>query len=227
MQFFKYLFQASQLLLDQDLNALCAGGEVLEKDQRGIKVVLLKNGNILKIFRTRNLFSGTRVYSHARRFCRNAARLNHLAIPTVEIKSLFHLEKKGHTAVLYKPLEGESIRNLVKQDQNKIQQTAKEFGVFLSTLHKKGIHFHSLHTGNILLLPDNNFGLIDVSDMTIYPWALPCSTRLRSFKRLCKYQEDFSILGHNYWQAMLAAYFDAGHVSALCRERLSKFKPFK
>ena len=226
MQPFKHLFQSSQLLLDQDLDALCAGGKVLEKDPRGIKVVLLKNGNILKIFRARNLFSGTRVYSHARRFCRNAARLNELAIPTVQIKSLFHLEKRGHTAVLYKPLEGESIRDMVKNDQNRMQQTAKSFGVFLSRLHAKGIHFHSLHTGNILLLPDNSFGLIDVSDMTIYPWALTCSTRLRSFKRLCKYQEDFSILGQAYWQDMLSAYLDAGQINVICRERLSRFMPF-
>ncbi len=226
MRFFKHLFQASQLLLDQDLDALCAGGEVLEKDQRGIKVVLLTNGNILKIFRARNLFSGTRIYSHARRFCRNAARLNDLAIPTVEIKSLFHLEKNGHTAVLYKPLEGESIRNLVKQDQNRVQQTAKNFGVFLSTLHDKGIHFHSLHTGNILLLPNNDFGLIDVSDMTIYPWALTCSTRVRSFKRLCKYQEDLRILGLGYWQDMLSTYLDLAQLKTSCKQRLLSFKPY-
>jgi len=226
MQPFKHLFQSSQLLLDRHLDVLCAGGIVLEKDLRGVKVVLLTNGNILKIFRARNLFSGTRLYSHARRFCRNTARLNDLAIPTVQIKSLFHLERSGHTAVLYKLLEGESIRNLVKQDKNKMQQTAENFGIFLSGLHQKGIHFHSLHTGNILLLPDNSFGLIDVSDMTIYPWALSCSTRLRSFKRLCKYQEDFSVLGLSYWQNMLSAYFNVGHIRASCYARLSKFKPF-
>lgn len=226
MQFFKHFFHSSRLLLDRDMDALCAEGKVLEKDPRGIKVVLLTNGNILKIFRARNLFSGTRVYSHARRFCRNAARLDDLGIPTVKIDTLFHLEKSGHTAVLYKPLEGESIRNLVKQDQNRIQQTASRFGVFLSTLHEKGIHFHSLHTGNILLLPNNDFGLIDVSDMTIYPWALNCSTRLRSFKRLCKYQEDFRMLGLNYWQDMLSAYLSAGDLRSVCKEQLSRFRPF-
>lgn len=226
MQFFKHFFHSSRLLLDRDLDALCAEGKVLEKDPRGIKVVLLTDGNILKIFRARNLFSATRVYSHARRFCRNAARLNDLGIPTVKIDTLFHLEKSGHTAVLYKPLEGESIRSLVKKNQNRMQQTAKNFGVFLSTLHEKGIHFHSLHTGNILLLPNNDFGLIDVSDMTIYPWALNCSTRLRSFKRLCKYQEDLRILGLGYWRDMLSTYLDLAHLKTSCKQRLLRFKPF-
>jgi tRNA A-37 threonylcarbamoyl transferase component Bud32 len=226
MQFLKHFFHSSRLLLDRDLDALCAEGKVLEKDPRGIKVVLLTNGNILKIFRARNLFSGSRVYSHARRFCRNAARLHDLGIPTVKIDTLFHLEKSGHTAVLYKPLEGESIRNLVKQNQSGMQQTANKFGVFLSTLHEKGIHFHSLHTGNILLLPNNDFGLIDISDMTIYPWALNCSTRLRSFTRLCKYQEDFRTLGLGYWQDMLSTYLDLAHVKTSCKHRLLRFKPF-
>lgn len=226
MQFFKHFFHSSRLLLDRDIDALCAEGKVLEKDPRGIKVILLTNGNILKIFRARNLFSGARVYSHARRFCRNAARLDDLGIPTVKIDTLFHLEKGGHTAVLYKPLEGESIRNLVKQDQSKMQKTAKNLGVFLSTLHEKGIHFHSLHTGNILLLPNNQFGLIDISDMTIYPWRLTCDARLRSFKRLCKYQEDVRVLGADYWQELLTAYLKSSNSIATCRKRLLSFKPF-
>jgi hypothetical protein len=223
---FKHLYLSSQLLLDADLDRMCTGGKIFEQDQRGIKVIQLSNGDILKVFRARNLFSGTRVYSHARRFCRNAARLNDLAIPTVHIKSLFHLEKSGHTAVLYKPLEGESIRNLVQQNQSKMQKTAKNLGVFLSTLHERGIHFHSLHTGNILLLPNNQFGLIDISDMTIYPWRLTCDARLRSFKRLCKYQEDVRVLGADYWQELLTAYLKSSNSIATCRKRLLSFKPF-
>jgi hypothetical protein len=181
---------------------------------------------MLKIFRTRNILSGSRLYSHARRFCRNAARLKDLEIPSVEIKSLFHLERNGHTAVLYQPLVGESIRNLVNENPSRLQKTAKNFGTFLSTLHEKGIHFHSLHTGNILLLPNDTYGLIDISDMTIYPCALSCSIRLRSFKRLSKYQEDFVLLGLSYWNEMFLAYLEAGHINASCKVKLSKFKPF-
>jgi tRNA A-37 threonylcarbamoyl transferase component Bud32 len=149
-----------------------------------------------------------------------------LAIPSVEIKSLFHLEKGGHTAVLYQPIKGDSIRNLANKNPNRLQKTAKNFGEFLSILHAKGIHFHSLHTGNILLLPDNSYGLIDISDMTIYPWPLTCSTRLRSFKRLCKYQEDFRVLGLSYWNQMLSAYLEAADLQTSCHNRLTQFKPF-
>lgn len=224
--FIKNFYYPSRLLTNSEFELICTDATVLEQDERGVKVLQLTSGDMLKIFRVKRAFSGANIYSYARRFCRNAARLNGLVIPTVEIKSLFHLERSGHTAVLYKPLQGESIRNLVKQDKNRMQQTAENLGIFLSALHEKGIHFHSLHTGNILLLPNNGFGLIDISDMTIYPWALNCSTRLRSFKRLCKYQEDFNLLGINYWQSMLSAYLEMAQISSRCKERLSKFHPF-
>jgi hypothetical protein len=224
--FFKQLYSSSQLLLDSDLNKLCADGKVFEQDHRGIKVIQLASGDFLKIFRVRNRFGGTRVYSHARRFFRNAARLTDLSIPTVEVKTLYTLQKKGHDAVLYQPLAGVSIRDLVQDDSKRMLQTAQTFGAFLARLHAKGIHFHSLHTGNILLLPNDNFGLIDISDMTIYPWRLTCYSRLRSFKRLCKYQEDMRVLGGDYWQEMLSAYLNASRVSETCRQHLLSFKPF-
>lgn len=227
LSYLKHTFKCSQLLSDSALEKLCIGGKVYEHDQRGIKVIRLQSGDFLKIFRARNLFSATRVYSHARRFCRNVSRLKALGIPTVEIKALYHLQQRGHTAVLYQPLEGESIRNIVQHDKKRMLKTKTTFGVFLANLHIKGVHFHSLHTGNILLLPNNQFGLIDVSDMTIYPWKLSCGTRLRSFKRLCKYQEDISVLGREYWQTMLSAYIEISHSGTACRKRLLSFKPYE
>jgi hypothetical protein len=224
----KNLYFPSRLLLDHELKAMCEGGKVLEHDERGVKVIQLTNGDVLKIFRARNRLSGTRIYSHARRFCRNAFRLQHLNIPTVKIKALFHLETNGHTAVLYEPLAGESIRDLVHKDIKRIKLTAKTFGCFLATLHFKGIHFHSLHTGNVLLLPNNEFGLIDISDMTIFSWPLFSNTRLRSFKRLCKYKGDIQALGAQYWSDMLEAYFiSSSHCGLACREKLLRISPFK
>ena len=221
------LYFHSQPLVDSDLQSMCEGGNVLEHDERGVKVIQLTSGDILKIFRARNRLSGTRIYSHARRFCRNAFRLERLSIPTVKIKALFHLELAGHTAVLYSPLAGDSIRDMVQKDIKRIQQTAGTFGAFLATLHTKGIHFHSLHTGNVLLLPNNKFGLIDISDMTIYAWPLICNTRLRSFKRLYKYQSDIQALGVLYWRDMLEAYFSASLCGSACKKKLLSISPFK
>ncbi|SDK39691.1 hypothetical protein SAMN05192566_1206 [Methylophilus rhizosphaerae] len=196
----------STLLTDDRLQALCQQGEVIERDERGIKVVRLDNGDFLKIFRARRWLSGARLYSHARRFCRNAQRLQTLDIPTVTVKSLHHLSASGHTAVIYQPLTGQTLRQLMQAELPRLTALAGALGKFLAELHDKGIHFHSLHSGNVLLTPDNRFGLIDISDMTIYPWPLMCHTRLRSFQRLGKYREEMKVLDAAFWQALIQGY---------------------
>ncbi|MFT7228850.1 MAG: hypothetical protein ACI8PW_001440 [Methylophilaceae bacterium] len=99
--FFKQLFSPSQLLLDSDLNKLCADGKVFEQGHLGIKVIQLGSSDFLKIFRVSNRFGGTRVYSYTIIFFCNAARLIDLSIPTIEVKALNSLQMKGQTAVLY------------------------------------------------------------------------------------------------------------------------------
>lgn len=207
----------SQLLGQDEFAAMCRTGQVIEQDERGIKVLRFQNGDYLKIFRPRRRFSGTQLFSHARRFCRNAARLQALQIPTVRIQKLYHFEGNSHTAVLYSPLEGETLRGVVHKGNYDACAIARKLGEFLAALHAKGVHFHSLHTGNVVLTPQGEFGLIDISDMSIYPWSLFCNTRIRSFKRLCRYKEDILLLGKPFWQEMLNHYFLASGIREQCK----------
>ncbi|MDP8567536.1 hypothetical protein [Methylophilus aquaticus] len=197
---------SSTLLTDEMLIDLCQGGQVIEQDVRGLKVVRLSNGDFLKIFRARRWLSGARMYSHARRFYRNALRLQARNIPTVTVKSLHHLPKAGHTAVIYQPLAGQTLRQLMQSELPAIKSLAEKLGRFLAELHDQGIHFHSLHSGNVLLTPDGQFGLIDISDMTIYPWPLRCATRVRSFIRLGKYREEMRLLDATFWRSVMHGY---------------------
>lgn len=197
---------SSTLLTEEMLTDLCQGGQVVEQDVRGLKVVRLSNGDFLKIFRARRWLSGARMYSHARRFYRNALRLQARNIPTVTVKSLHHLSTAGHTAIIYQPLSGRTLRQLICSELSVVQALAEKLGRFLAELHDQGIHFHSLHSGNVLLTPDGQFGLIDISDMTIYPWSLQCATRVRSFIRLGKYQEEMRILDNAFWRSVMHGY---------------------
>ena len=223
---FRHLFASSDLLPEHQFEQWCASGRVIEQDERGPKVIVLDNGDFLKIFRARHRFSGARIYSHARRFYRNALRLAELKIPTVTVKALYHFELSGQTAVLYKPLPGYSIRDLVRHDLPLVETSAEKLGKFLAKMHLRGVHFHSLHTGNILFLPNQEFGLIDISDMSIYRWPLMCMTRYRSFNRLCKHKEDIMVLGQAYWERMLWQYFRYSFSSPLCRKRIQSCNPF-
>lgn len=212
----------SQLMTQAELARLQASGKTLEQDERGIKVTLLPDGNLLKVFRLRGWFSSSFIYSNARSFCRNAQRLHERNIPTVNIIQLIHFERSTNTAALYEPLAGETLNTLVKNNQLTVHHS-ETLGIFIAKLHEKGIHFKSLHFGNIILNPQGNLGLIDIADMRIFPWALHISTRLRCFKRLLRYQQDMKLLGADNLAMMINAYVNAANISARqqLREKLN------
>jgi hypothetical protein len=202
----------SHLLNDTQFAAMQIKAQTLEQDERGVKVLLLANGHILKVFRLRGLFTSSRIYSNARSFCRNAERLKKLAIPTVSIIQLYHFEKSKNTAVLYEPLAGETIRNLLEHGML-TDEICLKLGVFIARLHALGIHFKSLHFGNIVMTPVGELGLIDIADMRIFPWSLQLNTRIRGFKRLLRYCDDVEKLGESRWMLLLQAYFGSADLS--------------
>jgi hypothetical protein len=211
--------RSSELMTPQALENMLVGGEVLEQHERGYKVVRLQTGDILKIFRVRRKVSGARIYSHARRFIRNAERLHQLGVSTVQCKRLYHFANSTDTAVLYAPLAGYTVKKLVEADLLN-REMATALGMFIARLHQLGIHFRSLHMGNILVMPNGQYGLIDISDMSIYPWPLFCNTRIRNFRHLCRYPDDIKRLGKLSWESLQEGYFASSQLSVACESKL-------
>lgn len=180
--FFFNWYQRSVLLPDTQLADWLSTSEVLEQDRFGIKVVRLANGDILKIFRVKRTISSANLFSYARSFCRNEKRLHQLEIPTIRVKQLFHLEMDSKTAVLYSPLAGDTVRELFSRGELTVQH-AQMLGEFIARLHDLGVYFRGLHSGNIVLTPNGQMGLIDISEMTIFPWRLERRRRKRNFAR--------------------------------------------
>ncbi|MEY3746739.1 MAG: hypothetical protein RL194_198 [Pseudomonadota bacterium] len=203
----------SELLAAETFASMTAGAQVLGRDKHGIKVYLLQSGQILKIYRVKRMFSSARIYSYARYFCRNAERLQKLGIRTVAIDKLLHFSGSSNSAVLYRPLAGETLWDLLqagKMDDHLV----KRFGEYVARLHRMGIYFRSLHLGNIVLTEDNQLGLIDVSDMSIFPWRLNHWQRLRNFRLFAKRGQGIRTLTQEQQQAFLAAYLAAASLSA-------------
>lgn len=212
-----------QTISEEALCALQAKGETLEQDERGIKVSLLPNGHILKVFRMRSRFSGALLFSYAKRFIRNAKRLNEKGITTVEPQCRYEIVRTNQSAVEYQPIAGETIRKLLKQGKVTDAILAK-LGEFIAELHQKGIYFRSLHLGNVVCLLDGNMGLIDIADMRIYPWPLHFFTRQRNFDRIKKYDEDMQFLNAAQRQLLMQSYIAItayqGHKKAILRAYL-------
>lgn len=203
--FFFNWYQRSVLLPDTQLADWLSTGEVLEQDRFGIKVVRLTNGDILKIFRVKRTISSANLFSYARSFCRNEKRLHQLEIPTIRVKQLFHLETDNKTAVLYSPLVGVTVRELFSRGELTAQH-AQMLGEFIARLHDLGVYFRGLHSGNIVLTPNGKMGLIDISEMTIFPWRLERRRRKRNFARYWRNAAEAENFGLANIKELISAY---------------------
>ncbi|MGQ2964720.1 toluene tolerance protein [Methylophilus sp.] len=218
---------------------------VIERDPRGIKVLQLPDGDYLKVFRLRHRYSLARLYGYAQRFCSHAGKLAALGIPSIRIRACYAVQDArllayplasraepmlpalasatlSHTyAVHYAPLPGQTLKQLLDQQQLP-PQLVRQLGAFIAELHAKGVHFRSLHLGNIVLTPAGELGLIDIADMKIYPWPLWFGTRLRSFRHLTRYARMNAPFGESNWEILVDSYIEQAALSACKASRLKK-----
>ncbi len=199
----------SRMLAQQEFENLCRGAQVLEQDARGVKVLQLPDGDMLKLFRVKRAWSSARLMPYSKRFCRNAAKLARLGIPTVSVKAWYQLASPGLTAVLYRPLPGLTIRQIARSG-GPDNQLLQQMGAFVADLHKRGVYFRSLHFGNIVQTSEGRLGLIDIADLGVRPWRLFGFERLRNFRHLCRLEEDRQGFGQDGWREFCAAYVKAG-----------------
>lgn len=169
------------------LNQMIEGARVLEADSYGPKVYLLQNGNILKLFRRKRIFSSALFRPYSKRFIDNAVELQKLGVPTLEVLQYYKLQTPGMTAVLYRPLPGETLRQIASKEGFTWPQALPDLVGLIQNLHQSGIYFRSLHLGNIVVTPDNRMGLIDVADMRFLRAPLPRHLIKRNLQHFARY----------------------------------------
>jgi hypothetical protein len=163
--------------------ALRAGAAVLEYDLHGDKVLCLADGNYLKLFRRKRLLSSAAWYPYAQRFADNAAALQKRSIPCPAVVAVYRIPSIRRDAVLYHPLAGRTLRDLVRAGEAPPELRSRLAG-FVTGLHQAGVYFRSLHLGNIVLTPDGSFGLIDIADMRVGSRPLRQNRQRRNLQHL-------------------------------------------
>ena len=190
--------------------ALLAQSEIIEKDRHGIKVVRLPDGNFLKTFWFRRVVSSRRIFPEAYRFSMNAKALQRRGIPTVIVRKRIQIPHLNRTGVVYHPLAGRTLRQVAKAGEFNAA-LARQLGAFIAGLHRQGVYFRSLHLGNVVLCPDGSMGLIDISNLTAYPWSLGQRTCLRNLFHLFRYPNDSQMISdagtHNFMDGYLEEKF--------------------
>jgi tRNA A-37 threonylcarbamoyl transferase component Bud32 len=179
------------------------GAKVIEADAHGDKVLLLTDGTYLKLFRVKRLITSARFSPYSKRFAKNAKKLVKLGILTVNVNQLYRIPSIRRTAVHYYPLTGTALGKIPDGIDLVL---ADKLGKFIRELHDKGIYFRYLHSGNIVLTPENKLGLIDISDMKFYGKILPAKLRIRNFMHMSGYADDSAAI-KKYYQSMASGYF--------------------
>ena len=183
-----------------------AQGEVLEQDGRGPKVIRLNDETLLKVFRPRRRLWLARLLPQAKRFKLNAAQLLALGVRAPLVGECFWLDKAhAVSGCCYIPLPGYSLEQLYKQSRCEFESMLPNFARFIHMLHQRGIYFRSLHLGNVLLLPDGGFGLIDFLDIRFKGKPLGQRLVARNLAHLHSYLQR-NQMSDFPWHALQAAY---------------------
>ena len=193
-----------------EFDRLRSGARVLEEDLRGEKVLLTTDNRIIKLFYSRRRFTSARIYPYALRFWNNAQRLHEKGIATVSPEQLRYDRAHQRHLISYPLLAGTTLRDCLKETTDR-DTYLERFSAFLARLHEKGILFRSIHLGNILVLDDGGFGLIDLADMLIQKRPLGLFQRARNFRHLLHDKADRTSLEHYGYERFLDCYEkDAG-----------------
>lgn len=208
------LLAGSTPISTTEIDQLRAGARVLEFDGRGEKVLLTPDNRIIKIFYPRRRFSSAHIYPYAYRFWNNAQQLRTRGITTVQCQQLRHDKTCKRHLITYPLLPGTTLRDCLNTD-NCGNLYLKKLATFLAEIHTKGILFRSIHLGNILVLEDGEFGLIDIADMSVKRRPLGLFRRARNFRHLLHDKSDRETLGRYGYSHFLEEYETAAGIAGL------------
>ncbi|NWE12152.1 O-antigen ligase family protein [Pseudomonas yamanorum] len=208
-----------QRLKRQDFEQLCTNAYVIEADGLGPKVLRLEDGSFLKLFRPRRWYTSGSFNPYSERFASNSEQLRALGVPSPIILNLYQLQDAS-SAVRYQPLPGLTLRQALQSLDSSLRESLIErFGGFMAQLHDRGVYFRSLHLGNVLLMDDGEFGLIDVADMRIYPSPLRNALRQRNLRHMQRYPQDRNWLFETHFEQLAKGYASVASPSATAKIR--------
>ncbi len=209
----------------EEFQKLLTSGKVLEQDSFGIKVVETNDDRIIKTFRLKRLFSSAFFYPYALRFKHNSEKLLKKGFKTISVERISYCREEKRYVVIYPKLAGETLRDTFEAEPKNIQKRLTDLALLMAKLHKEGVLFRSLHLGNVLLLPDQSLGLIDVSDMKVFSSPLSLQQRIRNFNHLLRYPQDYKVIDQFGMNRFLTAYCEAAELNSDLQKKL--FLEFK
>ena len=220
----KFYFFVQRLMYSQiskrEYRNLIDQNKILERDGWGIKVLETSDHKIFKIFRLKRLISSAYFVPHALRFKWNAYFLKKMGVESVVVDEIVYCREEQRHVLSYEKVPGQPIKSILERNQDD-KDLLKKLIAFVAMLHDKGIYFRSLHFGNIIVKPNGDFVLIDITDMRFSPFKLSIKQRIRNWKHLIKYDFEKSTVENYGWDAFFEDY---AHFAMLSTKQAKVFK---
>ncbi len=134
---------------------------ILSDSKAGPKVLKMQNGDIVKIF-----YDTLKIplsMPHALRFNRSAQILKTAGFLAPQIKCLKYYPAQKAYVLIYGEIPGQDFRSLSSKAHPAV---LGKLPSFLASLHQKGIFYRGIHLGNVLLTPNQEIGLVDITNVS-------------------------------------------------------------
>ena len=200
----------------EQFDNLIEGAKVLERQEGGLSALRSTDGNIIKIWQRRPGLSSDRVKPYSQRFRVNCEELNRRGIVAPVITAEYELKETGEHVLVYREIPGQPLRDLAEEGRMPLMDIAG----FYAELHHKGIHFRSIHLGNVLRLEPDGFGLIDVADTSFSNKPLSLRKRAENMGYAWAYRTDYAYFDAEV-RARLLAYYETA--AGLQRAEATRF----
>lgn len=201
-----------------ELDRICNNGKAIDMKGGYPAVVIHPNDTITKLWaRKKGFFSSATFDPYSNRFVRNADELAKRDIIVPKILNHFRLEKSHIQLVTYTSLPGQSIRELIHSEPNKIDLAT--LSSYINSLHQKGILFGGMHLGNIIQM-ENGYGLIDFTDVRFYKRPLSDKQRASNLRVPLRYQEDISAMEKAGLPNLIDTYLAASDLDAASQQKI-------
>jgi hypothetical protein len=154
--------------------------------------------------------SSDRLRPYSQRFADNCRRLHERGIPAPQVSDSFRIKESGEHVLIYPLLPGHSLADLAAGSGLPINDIAH----FYVQLHNAGVHFRSIHLGNVLRLEDGRMGVIDVTDCWFYKRPLGMKKRAENIGYAWAYRGDYVHFTAAVREQFLATYLTEAQLDA-------------
>jgi hypothetical protein len=197
-------WQGSTVLSAEAFAAHCATGDVLERKQGEVAVMVHRDAAgravVTKVWRRQRSWLVSLVRPYHRQFRRALQELPARGVRVPRYRAHGRVRGSDVRFVMYEWLEGEVLRARLREvDLGRL-------AAMVADLHARGVYFRGLHLGNVVQDTDGQLGLIDVQDVRLRRRPLSARMRARNLGILCAHPWDRAFLSPKRCSELVLAY---------------------